>query len=331
MNREEIVELLKEIAGPNIELFHHPKWVGFRCLLAPWTHEHGADKTPSAGVSVKDGDTSIFNCYVCGKGPVSYLLKELEKYTGENYAHLIRHLETGEFLGGALPDWGKGVKRVAETFLDKEQYLDLYDNAENHWYFEDRAKARGEEKITNRTIRTLQIQLDPSDSQGDERILFPVFNRDGELHGFTGRAVHEQVVPKVRDYHGLPKERVLLGCNLVRKDDHYVVAVEGLFDVAMLVQYDQPVVGTLHSGLTIPQAQILLDIGLPVVLMFDNDAAGEKATEVAIEMLSGRLPLTRVKYPRRLQGKGKKPKCPKDPALCTEAEVIEMIANAKIV
>ena len=59
MDRLEIKELLKEVFGPNVPLVDHTKWVSLCCPLARWTHAGGADSSPSSGVSVKDGDTSI--------------------------------------------------------------------------------------------------------------------------------------------------------------------------------------------------------------------------------------------------------------------------------
>ena len=49
------------------------------------------------------------------------------------------------------------------------------------------------------------------DGHGAERIIFPVRGREGELYGYTGRAIDEDVQPRIRDYYGLPKRACLLG------------------------------------------------------------------------------------------------------------------------
>lgn len=326
MDRPEIKELLREVIGPNAEVVDHNGWVSFCCPLAPWTHAGGRDASPSSGISVKDGDTSIFHCWGCGeKGTVPFLLRELEKYTGDSYRTIISNIEDGEFLGGSLPEWGsKKGHRVADRFLDPE-YLDLYDSATGHWYLKDRG-------IIRATSDAFGLLLDPADSKGDERVLFPVFNRKGQLQGITGRAVLDDIEPRIRDYHGLQKERALLGIHLVDPEDPYVIVVEGLFDVAMIYQYGYSAVGTLHAGLTDAQCAALLDLGKPVLLMYDNDNAGRTATEAATKQLSGKLPLTTVgAYPTRIiRFGGGKGKCPKDPATCTMEEVDEMVGKAKI-
>lgn len=334
MDRNEIKEMLREVLGPNVELIDHPDWVGMHCPMAKFTHEKGVDSTPSAGVSIKEnGDPSVYNCFVCGKGTVPWFLRQMEKYTGESYTQIIRNIETGEFLGGSLPEWGaKKVAKKVEKFLDKDTYLDLYDSAEGHPYFPARAAKEKEVCITDETVRLLQLMVDPGDSAGEERILFPVFSKDGDLYGFTGRATDDRAELRVRDYHGLPKARVLLGLHLVRPEDTFVVVVEGLFDYAVGAQFDYPTVAALHAGLTPEQIRLLIDLGKPVVLMFDDDQAGRDATEKAIKALKKHLPLSTVTYPKPpLNPRGRKIKWLKDPAGCSKEQMDQMIAKAKIV
>lgn len=324
MDRNEIKELLKEALGPNIPLVDHTKWVSLCCPLAPWRHAGGSDSSPSSGVSVKDGGTSIFHCWGCGaKGTVPWLLRELEKFTGESFKRLISSVEDGEFLGGSLPEWGSRKREAVEDrFLDLS-YLDLYDSAVGHWYLRDRG-------IDDAVAERMQLLVDPEDSKGDERILFPVFDRKGRLHGFTGRAVLNSVDMRVRDYHGFQKANALLGIHLVDPTDRFVVLVEGLFDMAVVYQYGYSAVAAMHAGVTDAQLAKLKDLGLPVVAMFDNDKAGKEATERLIEKVGGSLPLSVAQYQPVITGKGKKVWA-KDPGECTMEEVDAMIEKAIIV
>jgi DNA primase len=119
---------------------------------------------------------------------------------------------------------------------------------------------------------------------------------------------------------------------LVDREDRFVIVVEGLFDVAITYQYGYSVVGTLHAGLTDSQAAALLELGMPVLLMYDNDAAGVSAIETAKEQLLGRIPLMLSgKYPRRrFRAPGGKLEWVKDPAKCTMKEVDIMVEEAII-
>lgn len=324
MERLEIKELLKEVLGPNTTLVDHTKWVGLCCPLAPWRHAGGRDSSPSSGISVKDDGTSIFHCWSCGaKGTVPWLLKELEKYTGESFKSIISSIEDGEFLGGTLPEWGSRKRDVIEARYLDESYLELYDSAVGHWYLRDRG-------IDRVVAEDLQLLIDPEDSQGDERILFPVFDRKKRLQGFTGRAVLDTVELRVRDYHGFQKANALLGLHLVNPDDRFVIVVEGLFDMATVYQYGYSVVATLHAGLTDAQFALLKDLGMPLMLMFDNDKAGVEATGRTIEKVGSSLPMSMAKYVARKDSKGRKV-WTKDPGACTMEEVDKMVQLATIV
>lgn len=318
MDRESVKEFLRVVGVSPRDMVDHPKWVGVHCLLARWTHEGGVDRTPSAGVSVSD-DTSKYNCFTCGARSLESLLRELEKYTGESYRELREEVRDGEFFGGVLPEWGQlsVPSLVLPTPLDTTQFRDIYDLVTAHPYLQ------GERGIHKRTARWLELRIDPSDSQGAERILFPVHTPSGDFVGFTGRAVRKDVQPKVRDYHGLVKEACLLGSHLRAKGDQQIVIVEGPFDYAKVVQAGFYCVAVLHSGLTDIQVSLLREIGLPVVLMYDNDVAGRKGTKVALQKLAGSLPVSVVEYPTDATWSGA------DPGSCDESEVQALIADAE--
>lgn len=323
MDRESVREVLRTVLGPSEPLVNHTKWVNFRCPLAPWTHARGTDSSPSAGISINDDGVSIFHCYSClegGKGPVAYLLRQLEKYCGDDYSALIREIEGNDYLGGPLAEWGvKKEPRQKLNVLDEKVWLDMFDPITDHSYLRER-------NVSLETARYLGLRLDPSDSVGIPRIVFPVYTPRGHLVGFTGRATLPNREPKVRDYYGLKKELVMLGSHLVREDDPYVVVVEGLFDYAVLAEYGYPAVAALHAGLTEEQRDVLLDIGKPVILMYDNDDAGRKGQEVAAEALLGRVPVSVARYPKVKGGL-----CAKDPAGLSAGTVDRMIEKAALV
>lgn len=326
MNRNDIKALLKEVFGPNTLAEDHAGWVSIRCPMAQWRHEGGKDTKPSAGISVKDDDVSVFHCLACkAKGTVGWMLRQVDAHTGENHSRLIRELDNEMFLGG-VPEWGERphAERLGDP-LDKGTYLGLYDTAAGHPYLVTRG-------ITDETADALGLLFDPGDSQGDARILFPVYSLDGGLYGFSGRAVDNSVYPKVRDYHGLKKSLLLLGSHLITEDDPYVVLVEGLVDWAMTVQNGQPAVASMHANLTAQQAEVLRDLGKPVYVMYDRDAAGDEGRAKVKEMLEGYLPLFKVRYPDRWvfdEGSGDE-RLVGDPGELSADEVADMIDDARL-
>lgn len=321
MQREEVHAFVDILLGVNAERKDVGNWVSIPCPFARWTHERGTDNKPSAGISVTEpGEHSIFNCFTCGqetRGPLARMLSLLEDYSGDSYSDLKDSIYDDEEFSGFLPDWGSRRRR---TIVDRtevnDDYLELYSPAYGHWYLEQRG-------ITDDTVGRLGLLVDDADSRGDERILFPVRHRDGVLAGITGRATDDTVEPKVRDYHGLKKEQVLLGLHTIANVSEYIVIVEGLFDYAVMQQYGYAAVATMFAGMTDTQSRLLIDLGIPIVLFYDNDMAGRRAAKEAAPVLAKQLPVSVVTYGKTGLGSDVK-----DPGEATEEEVRTLINKA---
>lgn len=299
MKSNEVKQLIREVfkISPSKIVERRNGWINLPCPLAPWRHEKGHDNSPSFGISYGK-DTSIAHCYTCKfKHTVSTLLEEYQRHSGKDLSSLIESTKRDEFLGGDLPSWDeRGAEEDAERYdpakaIPKSKW-DIYEPATGHWYLHDR-------DIDDQTVADMHLMVDEHDSEGEERILFPMFDREGRCYGMSGRAVSPDARIKARDYHGLDKRLFLLGLNLIQDHHPYIVLVEGLFDVARLVQYGIPVLGVLGSTLTDPQMEWLIDIGKPVIMMFDNDKAGRECCRVTLNKLKHHLPVCSVKYPDR--------------------------------
>jgi hypothetical protein len=328
VDRPEIKQIVKEIFGPNTPMTDTERWVSIPCPLSPWTHARGQDTHPSAGISVKtNGEASIFNCFTChSRGTLSWLLRKYSEYSGEDWLNYAKSLERGEFFGGAIPVWDSVIDPDPPPVpIDKEKYFDLYDPAYGHSYLAKRG-------ITREAARRMELLYDPGDSSGVERIMFPVYGPDGLLYGFSGRAIHEGVIPKVKDYHGLPKRKLLLGAHLIEPTDEYVILVEGLFDYAKMVTYGFPAMAFMGSYLTETQADIVRELGKPVYFFHDDDPPGRDARDRAKELLWRYLPLMKVRYPSdpTVETAGGGFRAPKDPAELSEKQVRKMLNDARL-
>lgn len=331
MDKEGIRGLLKELKGPNVSIEERGEWLSSHCLFARWLHPNQSDRNMSFGIKQNLYDESVYNCFTCkSKGTLPQLLDKLERYTGEDYRVLKGEIEDGEFLGSNLPEWGNRFIYDSNTAVLGDpvdnDYLDIYDDAEGHAYIESRG-------IDKSTAKALDLRIDP-DNHGVERILFPVYSHTGYFYGYTGRATTDNIEPKVRDYFGLPKRLLLLGSEFINPTiDEYVVLVEGLFDYAIGFSFGEPVIASMHSGLTPQQASILKDINLPVYVMYDDDTAGHLGVCIVADILRDHVPVMKMRYPKQNtvvdKDTGKK-RPPSDPGELNNSQFLGMLEDARL-
>jgi DNA primase len=125
------------------------------------------------------------------------------------------------------------------------------------------------------------------------RIIFPIFSPNGRVVAFAGRVLDPE--QKTAKYLNSPesliytKGRTLYGLSLakdeIRKLDKAII-VEGYMDLISLFQNEiKNVVAVSGTALTDEQVQLLSRYTKNVVLLFDSDTAGIKASMRSIEIL----------------------------------------------
>ena len=124
------------------------------------------------------------------------------------------------------------------------------------------------------------------------RLIFPVFDAMGRCVAFGGRALEESEGAK---YINSPetqlykKGRELYGLHLAKKAARQggrIILVEGNIDVLKMHQAGfTETVAPMGTALTLEQARTAARYSGEVVLLFDGDAAGEKASGRAFETL----------------------------------------------
>ena len=121
--------------------------------------------------------------------------------------------------------------------------------------------------------------------------MFPIIDVRGNVIGFGGRIIKND--KDAAKYLNSPetlifnKRKNLFGLNLAKKTKHpYFILVEGNIDVVALHQYGfDNAVASLGTSLTEEQAVLLARYTEQVVLIYDGDAAGQRATQRAIPIL----------------------------------------------
>lgn len=125
------------------------------------------------------------------------------------------------------------------------------------------------------------------------RIIFPIFSPNGRVVAFAGRKLREEDTGG--KYINSPesliyvKGRILYGLSHAKDDIRKIdkaIIVEGYMDLISLYQAGiKNVVAVSGTALTDDQAQLLSRYTKNVVLLFDADAAGIKASMRSIEIL----------------------------------------------
>ncbi len=124
------------------------------------------------------------------------------------------------------------------------------------------------------------------------RIMFPLYNLDGKPVGFSGRIYNGEADSKyVNSKESIIFKKGNLLYNYHRalthaREKHQVIVVEGFMDVIRLYTIGiKNVVATMGTAITKEHANLLMKLSKNIVLCFDGDKAGEKATISALDAL----------------------------------------------
>ncbi len=287
--------------------------------LCPFHNE----KSPSFSVS---DDKQLFHCFGCGASgnvftfimmienydfvdavrfladKVNYTLEESNITTSEEYKEkqklkedlLEIHKLSARFFYNILQS-EEGEK--GRVYLDNRKMssgirrkfgIGLVLGKKNILY--DYLLSKG---YSNDTILKTGLVIERNGSYFDRfwgRIMFPIFDVQNKIVGFGGRAILDQD-PK---YLNSPetmlfnKSKILYNLNYARKaNKEELILVEGYMDVISMYQNGfQNVVATMGTAFNNEHANVVKRYAKSVIILFDSDEAGVKATLKVIPILT---------------------------------------------
>ena len=299
--------------------------------LCPFHHE----KTPSCSVNES---RQIFHCFGCGKGggPARFLM-EMESLSFPDAVRKLADqagLPMPEDTGGD-GRWRERRKRVLELNREAARFyramLSDPRGAAVASYIRDKRRispkfsarfglgaapdawdsliqAMGEKGYDKADL--IEAGLAVAGKGGGvydkyrNRLMLPVIDPRGDVIGFTSRVMDDST-PK---YLNTPetaifkKRSILYGLNYAKKTRRpNFILVEGNIDVITLHQagFDNTV-ATMGTALTEEHVRLLGRYTKELVLCYDNDAAGEDATQRAIALLrSSEIGVKVLRLPKR--------------------------------
>lgn len=287
------------------------------------------EKSPSFTVTP---DKGVFYCFGCHKGGTIFdFVMEVEKVPWRDAVELLakragieipREDEQRDGIGRET--FLELYRRVAGSFhwllmespqgdaaraylesrgLTKETMAAFqvgYAPPDREWLFGFLTKKSYSPEFLARTGLFLDNARGRGGSLFASRIMFPIANSRGEILAFGGRAMGDAqpkylnspetaFFRKGENLFGLDK-----ASSAIRKEGWFIL-VEGYMDaIAMHQAGIANCVAPLGTALTEPQVRLLKRFAGKALLLFDSDAAGQKATDRAIELLEGQDLLVEV-------------------------------------
>ena len=281
------------------------------------------EKTPSFSVSP---DKQIFHCFGCGVGGnvITFIMKienlnfidslklladragmilpekdediDKEKYKKRQIQYNI-HIDAARYFYGNLKNNEVVLKYLKERNIASQTIVkfglgyatDNWDGLNNHLL---------SQKYLKEDIAQSGLVIPRKNQKGQfydrfrNRLIFPVFDLSNRVIAFGGRVLEKQRQPKYLNSPDTPifsKGHHLYGLNHAKNNikNGQIIIVEGYMDVISLYQYGiKNVIASLGTALTKEQARLLSRYAEEVLIAYDGDEAGQKATLRALDILS---------------------------------------------
>lgn len=281
------------------------------------------EKTPSFSVSP---DKQIFHCFGCGVGGnvITFIMKienlsfvdslklladrvgmilpeknediDKEKYKKRQIQYNI-HIDAARYFYENLKNNEVALKYLKERNIAFQTIVkfglgyatDHWDGLYNHLL---------SQKYLKEDIAQSGLVIPKKNQKGQfydrfrNRLIFPVFDLGNRVIAFGGRVLEKQKQPKYLnspDTLIFSKGHHLYGLNHAKNNikNGQIIIVEGYMDVISLCQYGiENVIASLGTALTKEQARLLSRYAEEVLIAYDGDEAGQKATLRALDILS---------------------------------------------
>lgn len=126
-----------------------------------------------------------------------------------------------------------------------------------------------------------------------DRIMFPLFDLDGRIVAFSGRVydgTSENKYINTMETEIFKKGNLLYNYHIAKTEarkSKSIIIVEGFMDVIRLSTIGiKNVVATMGTAITKNQASLIRKLSSNIILMFDGDKAGDKATKSFLELFN---------------------------------------------
>jgi DNA primase len=240
---------------------------------------HNNSRTPAGEVAK---DSGLFFCFGC------QTTKNLEEFvmftTGRTYFETARYIKSKETEHNIENIVNKAMYAPPE-FIQYDELLikrlnnQALESPRAMRYFEGR-------RITKDSV----IKFNLGYSEKQDSVTIPMQSPDGMTIGFVARTIEGK---EFKNTPGLPKSKILFNLHRV-KSSSVVYVVESSFDAIRLDQVGFPAVATLGANVSASQIRLLEKYFNNVILVADNDEAGNIMKDKLIEKLGSLISVIQI-------------------------------------
>jgi DNA primase len=240
---------------------------------------HNNSRTPAGEVAK---DSGLFFCFGC------QTTKTLEEFvmftTGRTYFETARYIKSKETEHNIENIVNKAMYAPPE-FIQYDELLikrlnnQAIESSRAMRYFEGR-------RITKDSV----IKFNLGYSEKQDSVTIPMQSPDGMTIGFVARTIEGK---EFKNTPGLPKSKILFNLHKV-KSSSVVYVVESSFDAIRLDQVGFPAVATLGANVSASQIRLLEKYFNNVILVADNDEAGNIMKDKLIEKLGSLISVIQI-------------------------------------
>lgn len=177
-------------------------------------------------------------------------------------------------------------KQVNKTLYQKPEYVEYDINLINRLNDQALQSDTAISYFASRKINESSMskfKLGYSEKQA--MITVPIHSPDGMALGFVARTIEGK---EFKNTPNLPKSKVLFNLHRIKHEDTAYV-VESSFDTIRLDQLGFPAVATLGANVSKMQIELLKKYFNQVIVITDNDDAGDRMYDKIVEGLGGRV------------------------------------------
>lgn len=235
---------------------------------------HPNSRTPAGEV---DKTSGIFYCFSCQH--ISDLIELVMHTTSRTYFESARYIKSKE----------QNIdleKQINHQLFIKPDYIQFDEVLIKRLNAQALEAPRAINYFYGRRINEISIKkFHLGYSEKQDMVTIPAHSPDGMCVGFIGRSVEGK---EFKNTPGLPKAKLLFNLHRIKNSDK-VYVVESSFDAIRLDQVGLPAVATLGANISNTQVELLKKYFNNIIVIADNDEAGNNMKKRLIEKLGSRI------------------------------------------